>query len=334
MAMSVKKGNKMKSSNYIWIMLLALVLICTGCANNDAPFTIIMLPDTQNYADTRYKKQGLEEYFYAQTEWIKQNTEPLNIAMVAHVGDIVQTDCRQEWQIADKAFQTIDDSTPYILSLGNHDMGYEQVSENPVRHRTAENRKTQINNFFPPARFDKKTWYGGNLNDSSENYYCTFTAGGIEFLIISLEFVPRDDTLTWAYKIVASHPNHRTIVITHWYLKANAKKFTANRYGTKGNNAEQMWEKFVSQHQNIFMVLCGHEFGESILTSTGTAGNKVYQILADYQNHPNGGNAFLRIIKFIPTENKIEIKTYSPTEEKFITTNKSQFTLQYNMKKI
>lgn len=332
---NLNKESKMKSSNYIWIVLLALALTYTGCANNhaqnDEPFTLIMLPDTQNYADTRLKSNDLQKYFYAQTEWIKQNTDSLNIAMVAHVGDIVQTDYPGEWEIADKAFKTIDDSTPYILSVGNHDMGFKQTSTDPPRHTTAATRETKINSYFPPSRFEDKPWYGSNLNNSSENYYCTFTRAGMDFLIISLEFVPRDDTLDWANKIVASHPNHRTIVITHWYLKEDGKRFTSNPYGVKGNNADQMWQKFVSQHKNIFMLLCGHVLGESILTSTGAQGNTVHQILADYQGHPNGGNAYLRIFKFIPKQNIIEAKTYSPTEDKFITTKKSQFTLQYNM---
>ncbi len=334
----------MKIPNYICIILLSLTLSFIGCTNqhtnSDEPFTLIMLPDTQNYADTRLKQTAqrlgtgdLRNYFYAQTEWIKQNTDNLRIAMVAHVGDIVQTDYPGEWQIADKAFQTIDDSTPYILSLGNHDMGCQVTSVKPPKYNTAVTRDTHINDYFPPSRFNKKPWYGGNLNNSSENYYCTFTGGDMKFLIISLEFVPRNEVLDWANKIIADHPDHHTIVVTHWYLKENGKRFTNNSYKVKGNNAEQMWQKFVSQHKNIFMLLCGHELGESILTTPGVHGNNVHQILADYQGLPNGGNGYLRIFKFIPTENRIEVKSYSPTQDKFIANHKNNFTLNFNMKK-
>ena len=333
----------MKITHSVIIVLVSIVLLTSGCSehlarNSDAPFTIVMLPDTQNYADTRLQQTDqrlgtgdLRGQFYTQTEWIKANTETLDIAMVAHVGDIVQTDYPGEWQIADKAFRTIDDTTPYILSVGNHDMGFELVSEKPPKYKSAVTRKTLVNEYFPPSRFEDKPWYGGNYNNSSENYYCTFERAGMDFLIISLEFVPRNEVLDWANKVVASHPDHRTIMITHWYLKADGKRFTSNPYGIKGNNAEQMWQKFVSKHENIFMVLCGHVLGESLLTSTGEHGNTVHQILADYQGMNKGGNGYLRIMKFLPAENKIQIKTYSPTENKFITTPENNFTLSYNM---
>lgn len=326
----------MKASNFIWLILLSLAVLGAGCTSNS--FTVIMLPDTQNYADIGLKESDkglstddLRNHFYAQMEWIKDKTKKLNIAMVVHVGDIVQTDYPAEWEIADKAFQALDDSTPYILSVGNHDMGYETTSVNPPEYRTAVTRETQINNYFPPSRFDHEPWYGDNFNESSENYYCIFEEANMQFLVISLEFVPRDSVLDWANNVVASHPNHRCIVVTHWYLKADGTRFTKNPYGVKGNNAEQIWQKFVGQHKNIFMVLSGHVLGESRLTSIGANDNSVYQILADYQGLPNGGDGYLRIIKFIPGKNRIDIRTYSPTKKKYMKNPESQFTLEYPM---
>lgn len=324
----------------ITIMLPALI-VCVGCSyqqvERDGPFTLIMLPDTQNYADVRLKENkqagesnDLSRFFYSQTDWIKHSSEDLDIAMVAHVGDIVQTDYDREWEIADRAFGQIDDSVPYILSTGNHDMGFEWIGSGG-KSRTAATRETKINRYFPPSRFQDKEWYGGCYDNSSENYYCTFRRAGMKFLVVSLEFVPRDEVLTWASEVVSTHPDHRCIVITHWYLKADGKRFTNNPYGVRGNNAEQMWDKFVSRHKNIFMVLCGHVLGESRIESIGLEGNTVYQILADYQGMDNGGNGYLRIFKFIPGKDIIEVKTYSPVLDKFITTGESQFTIQYNM---
>ena len=60
------------------------------------PFTIAVLPDTQFYCDTRLKlsaKWGngdLRRYFFAQTEWVRDNQQRLNIAFLVHEGDIVQ----------------------------------------------------------------------------------------------------------------------------------------------------------------------------------------------------------------------------------------------------
>lgn len=40
--------------------------------------------------------------------------------------------------------------------------------------------------------------------------------------------------------------------------------------------------------------------------------NTVHTLLADYQARTNGGNGWLRILEFVPPENKINVKTYSP----------------------
>lgn len=73
------------------------------------PFTIAVLPDTQFYCDCRHKlsaKWGngdLRHYFFAQTEWVRDNQKRLNIAFLVHEGDIVQADAPEEWAIAKEA---------------------------------------------------------------------------------------------------------------------------------------------------------------------------------------------------------------------------------------
>ena len=67
---------------------------------NTDSFTLIVLPDTQGYADVRHKETqkhwpeigDQRSCFFKQTEWIKENKQTRNIAMAIHVGDITQTD--------------------------------------------------------------------------------------------------------------------------------------------------------------------------------------------------------------------------------------------------
>jgi hypothetical protein len=292
----------------------------------------VVLPDTQNYTDSSFG--GAPRYFYDQTKWIRDNKDKLNIVMVAHVGDIVQNPLsRAEWEVADKAMKTIDNEVPYILCLGNHDIADDQSTKDGAR-------KTLLNDYFPPSRFtenplyDKSCWADKHKHflepGKLDNYYLSFTGGGMRFLIIALEFKPRDKVLTWAGKVVAAHRDHRCIVLTHGYLDARAKR-NMSRYALKGNNAQEIWEKFVKRHKNIFLLLCGHILGESVLTSKGAAGNKVYQILSDYQNDyvGNGGWGYLRIMTFFPSKKKIENRTYSPSLGTSLTRPKSQFSLEY-----
>ena len=105
-------------------------------------------------------------------------------------------------------------------------------------------------------------------------------------------------------------------------------------YGVKGNSGKSIWEKFVSQHKNIFLTLSGHDM-ENLLTSQGKHGNTVHQVQADYWYWDipkiKAGSGFLRIMKFYPNKNSIEVQTYSPVLDEFLTRPKSNFLLDYTM---
>ena len=152
----------------------------------------------------------------------------------------------------------------------------------------------------------------------------------MRFLIISLECKPRDEVLKWANQVVAKHSDHRVIVLTHAYMKADKSRNTGGMKA-KGNTGEQTWLKFVKKHKNIFLVLCGHHSGEAVRTDAGNHGNPVHQILCDYQHLHNGGESWLRYMVFKPGENKISIHTYNPVLDKFKHSPTSRFDLDYPM---
>jgi len=305
-------------------------------AQTAEPFTIAVLPDTQFYCDCRLKlsaKWGngdLRRYFFEQTEWVRDNQKRLNIAFLVHEGDIVQTDAPEEWDIARKAMSVLDGKVPYCMCLGNHDMGFEKA-DNKYGGNIGVNRTTHFNTYFPRDKFAKRHEFGGTFDpDRHDNSWYHFEAAGMKFLIVALEYHPRDEVLAWANRIVAEHPDHRAIVLTHSYLKGN-KTRTTNKLKLKGNNGEQMWQKFVRKHKNMFMVLCGHHAGEAVLTSAGDHGNQVHQILSDYQHLNNGGESWLRYMVFKPEANKISIHTYNPALNKFKKGPSSRFDLDYPM---
>ena len=311
-------------------------------------FTLIILPDTQGYADVRHQEtqQHWPEIgdqrtcFFMQTEWIKKNRKILNISMVAHVGDITQTGHDDEWKIADTAFTTIDDHVPYVLCSGNHDMGYSSKDR-----KTSHSRASRFSSFFKPSRFTNNALYDAHFGPDkaihfreegkTENYYLYLEESGMQFLILTLEFKPRDETLAWANEVVARHPDYRTIIITHAYLfGGKGQRTQADSYPVQGNSGKSTWEKFVNKHKNIFLVLSGHA-REDLLTSKGNHGNTVHQVQADYWYWDlpeiKAGSGFLRIMTFRPHENKIDVQTYSPVTDTFLTRPTSNFSLAYPM---
>ena len=61
------------------------------------------------------------------------------------------------------------------------------------------------------------------------------------------------------------------------------------------------------------MTLNGHTSAERQQIDTNHAGGKVASMLADYQNIQNGGDGYLRKIRFDPGAGRIDVSTYSPT---------------------
>jgi predicted MPP superfamily phosphohydrolase len=262
---------------------------------------------------------------------VRDNQKRLNVVFLVHEGDIVQADAHEEWAIAKEAMSVLDGKVPYCLCLGNHDMGFKK-SNNKYGGDIAVNRTTHFNKYFPREKFAKTKEFGGTFDPKRhDNSWYHFDAAGMNFLIVSLECKPRDEVLEWANKVVAGHPNHRVIVLTHAYMKSNKQRIKHLRYKIKGNHGEEMWQKLVSKHKNIFMVLCGHSSGEAVLTSKGDHGNEVHQVLSDYQHLNNGGESWLRYMVFEPSENKIKVYTYNPALDKFRNQPSSRFDLEYQM---
>ncbi len=92
-----------------------------------------------------------------------------------------------------------------------------------------------------------------------------------------------------------------------------------------------MWQKLIRKQPNIFLVVSGHVLGVGMQTSVNDAGGKVLEMLTDYQGLPNGGDGWLRTLKFAPGENKIHVMTYSPLLDKYNDNAKEAFSLDYEM---
>ena len=297
-----------------------LVVFCASTAAQDAEdseksFSIVLLPDTQNYSE-KYP-----ETYIAQALWIRKQAKQDNIKFAIHLGDIVQTSTKQpEWENADRAMRLLDGVVPYSVAPGNHDM--------VVKTRDS----SLYNKFYSPERFAGRKWYGGHMGDNNDNNYCFFEASGMKFMILNLEFAPRDETLEWAAGITERYPEHRVIVATHCYMRPKARDTgCATSYNIAGNSGEQMWQKFIRKQPNIFLVVSGHVLGVGLQTSINDAGGKVLEMLTDYQGLPNGGDGWLRSLTFVPSENKIHVRTYSPLLDKENKAEKETFSLDYQM---
>jgi hypothetical protein len=286
------------------IVLPSFIVTITSQTASAGPssdnFTIVALPDTQFYSES------YPWIFENQTEWIVQNENSQNIVFVTHLGDLVNTASSvSQWQNADNAMSILDGKVPYGILPGNHDGG------------------TTYSLYFPSSRYENYSYWGGSYDNNNLNNYQLFSAGGMDFIALSLQYNPPTRVLSWADNVLSEYSNRRAIISTHSYLDTDGS-FT-DTGGTR------IYNNVVVPENNIFLVLCGHMHGEARRSDNNLENKTVYQLLSDYQSFANGGNGWLRVMKFVPSENTIYVRTYSPYLDQYMTSPDSQFELSYPM---
>ena len=111
-------------------------------------------------------------------------------------------------------------------------------------------------------------------------------------MLVTLDFGPTNDVLEWANGVVEAHPYHNVIITTHGYMDSNGLLLRSSNTGSITqhggyNEGVDIWEKLVSKHANIVMVLCGHVNAEEVKVNRmiGDHGNVVTQLLINTHFH-------------------------------------------------
>jgi len=286
-----------------------------------APFSIVMLPDAQYY--TSELNEGSIATFRAQTQWIVDAMDSLNIVYVNQIGDISENGDSglPQWEGGWTAMQTLEDPVatqlpeglPYGVTVGNHDQ---------TPNGNAAGTTTFYNAYYGAAHFAARPYYGGHFGSNSDNHFNLFGASGLDFLVISMEYdtAPDAPVLAWADSLLKAYPTRKGIICTHNLISA------ANP-GVWSSQGQAIYNA-LRDNPNLLLMLCGHNMTEGRRVDT-YGGNVVHTVLADYQGRPNGGDGWLRIMKFYPDENVIRVQTYSPTLDSLEADadSSSQFTL-------
>ncbi|MES2923539.1 MAG: Ig-like domain-containing protein [Verrucomicrobiota bacterium] len=302
-------------------------------------FSIGTLPDTQFYAEgattTDPTKTGRAPTFGAQTQWYLDNRNSAvmpNLAFISHQGDIVENgdSLPGQWPIADEAMKRIENPStsflpygiPYGVTPGNHDFGT----------GGGTGTTTLYNQYFGIPRFAGRNYYGDGYSGNNLSSYQLFSASGLDFISISLEYNSGAKStyqaqLDWADALLKAHPNRRALVTTHWMVNTG----NPATFSTQGQNIYDD----LKDNPNLFLLLGGHVAGEGRRSDT-FEGRTVHSVLQDYQGRTNGGDGWLRYFVFSPANNTITAKTYrvsnplNPAPGTFETDADSEFVLPYN----
>jgi hypothetical protein len=289
-------------------------------------FVLAVLPDTQYYS---LLFPGI---YSAQTSWIVSNAKARNIPYVLHLGDIVNNNTAAEWAHAHESMALLHGLVPYALSTGNHDYG---------PSGDASTRDTLLNDYFSFQQHAGMSTFGGAYESGKlDNTFHLFSAGGRDFIVVSLEWGPRDAVVDWANTIMDRHPDRDGILITHAYMNNNDRRydwkdignpqdFDPHLYGTPGgvNDGEELWQKLVRRHR-FLMTLNGHVLGDGTgyLASVTDLGNTCHQILSNYQFRNLGGEGYMRLMEFLADGKTVRVYTYSPLYDSYMIEADQKFT--------
>jgi len=290
---------------YCKAALLTLVAASCGAAED---FTIIVVPDTRNYVS--YMNDGMPETFTAQTQWIVDNREALNIVFVTHLGDLVARgdSSEAEWLAAEHSMGLLEDPAttgmsegiPYGVALGNHDQS---------RGEDGEWTTIEYNSRFGVDRFADRSYYGGHYGDDNDNNFELFSAGELDFVIVHLEYArePTPEVLAWADSVLSAHADRYAFISTHHIINPGNP-------GEFGRQGAEIYDA-LKANPNLFMLLGAHvprDGGEGRRIDTFD-GNTVHSLISNYQAYENGGDGWLRIMQFSPDRGSVSVRTYSPT---------------------
>jgi len=187
--------------------------------------------------------------------------------------------------------------------------------------------------------FRGRDWYVA-ANDGGADSAQVFESNGYKFLHIGLQFDPPDTSLEWAARLIEKYKGLPTIISTHDYLDSKGERapntiIDGHKVDPRDNSPQMVWDKLISQHDQIFMVLSGHHHGQSRRTDPNRFGHEVHQILADYQDRGQTaidagvkaerpvaiGDGWMRLMEFDFTgkEPAVKVRTYSTHYRKLST---------------
>jgi predicted MPP superfamily phosphohydrolase len=255
-------------------------------------YTFIWLSDTQYYAE------NYPHVLEKQVNWIVSEKDKLNIQYVIHTGDLInKANKRIQWERADRLMGVLDNQLiPYGVLAGNHDL---------VK---GKNGYSEFTKYFDDTRFKENPWYGETYQNN-KGHYDVISAEGDDYIIVYLGWGINQPDIDWINDVLKQNSDRRAILAFHDYLYTD---------GERSPIGQKLFEQVVKKNKNVELVLSGHYHGASVkaddIDDDGDekTDRTVYQVLADYQGAPEGGQGFLRVLTINPKQETIHFTTFSP----------------------
>lgn len=291
----------------VWLSVLAVAGL-VSFAHAQEKFTLAVIPDVQqeNMADS-------DTRFPNRLQWLVDQRQKLNLAWVMQVGDLQNWDTpdHDQYERASRALKILDRANmPYSLCVGNHDTAATKVggSAAPGNVNLNQRNTSTFNSYYPATRLNV---VGQCYEDNKvENSYRTFRAGGLDWLVISLELWARQGPIDWAKKVAAEHPNHNVILLTHAFIDSKGA-IQQNNGGYGDKSPQHIFDDMLKPSANARLVFNGHTGTHAYRMEKGDAGNSIYMFNQTY--HDKTSNP-VRLVEIDPSAKTIKAWVYCPMD--------------------
>lgn len=177
-----------------------------------------------------------------------------------------------------------------------------------------------------------------------------FSAGNLDYMVITLDYGASDAVLKWAGEKIEANPYKNVIITTHAYMHKDGTTIATNDSvapsrdsdnvvydKTNINNGDDMWNKLISRYPNIVLAMSGHEPTDDVVVSQwqGVNGNMVTNVLIDPQGmdkyyYNDGCSGAVAMFYFSNEGRKVDVRYWSTANEAYIKSN-NQFSFDINV---
>jgi hypothetical protein len=235
--------------------------------------------------DTQFLSESNPALFRQLSNWIVENWARYNGKLVIHTGDIVQDGPNEEeWYNADEAMTILlTNNIPYTWCAGNHD---DFVNGDA----TSGWKGSQFADSLNPSVVSRQVNalpYAHWVGDYHEgmNTAVSFSASGLDFLVINVEWNAQPDVLKWAGSILddPAYANHNVIMAPHAYVDANGSLDNSRWIGQLADFISGFTALIDAHSPNVFLTLNGH-FATECGYNTPQPINNRNQLMFDRQD--------------------------------------------------
>nr|WP_300339758.1 metallophosphoesterase [Actinomyces sp.] len=275
-----------------------------------ARFALLVIGDTQYLFDGERERPDLVGRTFSQARDLARSCQAGPIAHVIHVGDVTEhgwtAECQSAAAVLARGCRSL--GVGISVAAGNHD----------IDQATDDSRGTTpfLQAFGPHgdlARTLSQAGLGQEPTVVGPGGYSTWkvlSPGGDEdtrVAVLTLDWRPGQQTYRWARELLAGNPGLPTVLVTHDVALHRRRSDGVPTGPGELTRHGQYLSQVLAGHEQVFLVLGGHEWPSTRLRSQG---REVHTV--NYQDLPYGGAGAARLYCFDTDRGQCEVMSFSP----------------------